>query len=124
MRKWDDLSELEQLLCIYSDAHKDAHGFRPRGESVEWTVETLREEIERLSLIVEEDIKREKEEEKAAIEAFEKEVEELLQVPGSTRSGVIKFIMGESGCYDSSDRDEQEMFLFRRGMPYNYKLGV
>lgn len=30
-KTWDELSEVEQLETIYSDAHKEAYGFRPRG---------------------------------------------------------------------------------------------
>ena len=41
-RKWDELTEAEQLATIYSDLHKDYYGFRPRGltydqvQSVKW----------------------------------------------------------------------------------------
>ena len=34
-RTWDELSEVEQLQCEYSDFYKDVHGFRPRGHTVE-----------------------------------------------------------------------------------------
>jgi len=42
MTTWNQLSEAEQLHCIYSDTHKDVFGFRPRHmtpeqvASVEW----------------------------------------------------------------------------------------
>ena len=41
MREWDQLSEREQLETIYSDAYKDAYGFRPRGHVFD-TIEELR----------------------------------------------------------------------------------
>ena len=34
-RHWNELSETEQLGSIYSDAHKDVFGFRPRHMTVE-----------------------------------------------------------------------------------------
>ena len=45
-RTWDELSEAEQLMCIYSDTHKDAYGFRPRptaeqANDVQWLKEQI-----------------------------------------------------------------------------------
>ena len=37
MRTWEELSEKEQLLTYISDVHKDAYGFRPRGDWTDWT---------------------------------------------------------------------------------------
>lgn len=45
-RKWDDLSELEQLQNIYSDDHKDTYGFRPRPSKEQWdSLEWLQGEL-------------------------------------------------------------------------------
>ena len=48
MTLWKDLTELEQLQCIYSDTYKDTFGVRPRFISDEnWNnVEWLRQEVE------------------------------------------------------------------------------
>ena len=48
MRTWEELSEKEQLLTYISDVHKDAYGFRPRGDWTDWTVPQLKEELDRL----------------------------------------------------------------------------
>ena len=47
MTTWNELTEAEQLLNIYSDDYKDKFGFRPRGltpeqqASVEWLKDAL-----------------------------------------------------------------------------------
>ncbi len=47
-RTWDELSEVEQLQCIYSEVHKDVYGFRPRHATTEqWnSVKWLQEELD------------------------------------------------------------------------------
>ena len=47
-RTWDELSEVEQLQCVYSDVHKDVYGFRPRHASAEqWnSVKWLQEQLD------------------------------------------------------------------------------
>ena len=37
MKLWNEMTLLEQYICIYSDMHKDAYGFRPRNDISEWT---------------------------------------------------------------------------------------
>ena len=50
LRSWEELSKVEQLQSIYSDFHKDVHGFRPRFASdEEWVSEVwLQEQIDGL----------------------------------------------------------------------------
>jgi len=45
--KWEDLTEHQQLLSMYSDAYKDAYGVRPRGCS-DMTVEELKIQLKHL----------------------------------------------------------------------------
>jgi len=48
-RKWDELSDLEQLQNIYSDDYKDAYGFRPRPNKEQWnSLEWLQGELDSL----------------------------------------------------------------------------
>ena len=42
MTEWNDLSEREQLLTYISDTHKDAYGFRPRGDYSDMSVPQLK----------------------------------------------------------------------------------
>lgn len=49
MTPWEDLSTLDKLRCMYSDAYKDAMGFRPNYEEVDqWDEYTLRDKINEL----------------------------------------------------------------------------
>lgn len=59
MRDWNEMSDMEQALCLYSDAHKDAHGFRPRGAHSFATAEEVHAAIDRLAGIMEENAKAE-----------------------------------------------------------------
>lgn len=44
---WDELSELQQLQCIYSDDYKDRYNFRPRPTPEQWNdVQWLKDSIE------------------------------------------------------------------------------
>lgn len=49
--KWEDLSEHEQLLGVYSDMYKDVYGVRPQGYS-DLTVEQLKHLIDSLEAII------------------------------------------------------------------------
>ncbi len=40
--------ERSMAFSAYSDCHKDVHGYRPRGDFSEWTLETFEEEAEKL----------------------------------------------------------------------------
>lgn len=57
--KWEDLSEHEQLLGLYSDMYKDAYGVRPQGYS-DLTVEQLKHLIDRLEQVIIEQIEEER----------------------------------------------------------------
>jgi hypothetical protein len=48
MKHWDELSELEQLACLFSDFYKDVHGSRPRFMDDTWTVADYQHEIDGL----------------------------------------------------------------------------
>jgi len=48
MTNWEDLSERDQLLTYISDTHKDAYGFRPRGDYSEMSVQELKDWLDRL----------------------------------------------------------------------------
>ena len=60
LRKWDEMSLLEQYACIYSDRFKDAYGFRPRGnETQDWNEIQYLTEFARLNEIVDRQIAEE-----------------------------------------------------------------
>ena len=57
--KWEDLSEHEQLLGLYSDMYKDAYGVRPQGYS-DMSVEQLNTVLQALEAIIVEQIEAER----------------------------------------------------------------
>jgi len=53
MTPWNELSELEQAQCIFSDMFKDAYGFRPRHiDFSTWTLEQFQAEFKELGSII------------------------------------------------------------------------
>lgn len=114
MRSWEDLSELEQLQCTYSDAYKDAYGFRPRGCS-DMTVAELREELNRLgSVIAEQEDQRERAEAEAATR-FETRVAETIATGAGDRETALRWIHQAEG----TDGDD-EFLCYNLGLLYHY----
>jgi len=67
---------------LISDLHKDAYGFRPSADFMDWWNNQLTDkgrqvEWEYLCKKVEQDIEREKEEAQAAVDEFEKELAQI-----------------------------------------------
>ena len=52
MRKWSELSVVEQLACTYSDRFKYAYGYRPRNDISEWVEEDFRLSIASLDRVI------------------------------------------------------------------------
>ena len=58
--KWEDMSEHEQLLGMYSDMYKDAYGVRPIWPTRYMSVEQLKDAIQALEAIIVEQIEAER----------------------------------------------------------------
>lgn len=72
-KTWDELSDVEQLKTIYSDAHKDAYGFRPRMYG-NLSVEELRSRINHCSETITRAQDEEREREDEIVAAFEERI--------------------------------------------------
>lgn len=120
-KEWDELSELEQLQSIYSDAYKDAYGFRPRGMSGEcWnSVEWLKEELKFLDGEIARRISEAEEDGKVAVEIFEKTVTAMIEAGAKDRETALRWIF-DAEEIDASSAFDLEGFCFERGLPYNY----
>lgn len=117
IRSWDQLTELEQLQCIYSDAHKDAYGFRPRGCSDDlWnSVEKLRAVIQQCSDHIERQQEFEKEAEARAIASFEEMVEATIKNGAKDRETALRWIA------DANDYNgDWDYLCYTFGLPYGY----
>jgi len=119
-KTWDEMSELEQLQCTYSDAHKDAYGFRPRYmkeehcQSVEW----LRAEIQRCSETIQINEKEEQLIQEQSIQAFEKRVNEVCSSGAKDRKTAIRWLIeAENNTYV---KDDPDAYCYLYNLPYNY----
>ena len=114
MREWDQLSEREQLESIYSDAYKDAYGFRPRGHVFD-TVEELQAAIERCSAEIELRIAEEKESMRRAMLEFEARVASVIETGAADRATALRWIADADGC-----ADDLEHLCYVNGLPFSY----
>ena len=112
MREWDQLSEKEQLLQYISDAHKDAYGFRPRGQyGDDWSVEELRVELDRLCDYANEVYELEKAREVERLEEFEAHLVKLQEHGAENRMQALRWVI-------EADRDAQTdpgFFMYMNG---------
>ena len=114
-KSWEEMSELEQAQCTYSDFHKDAYGFRPRGiDTSTWTLEDFEKEFVVFARVCEQNrIEREAAEAEAIIR-FEDRVLNLMHT-GTNRERVIAWLMDAE-----SANGDFEYFCFTQGLPYGY----
>ena len=112
MLEWDQLSEKEQLLQYISDAHKDAYGFRPRGQyGDDWSVEELRVELDRLCDYANEVYELEKAREVERLEEFEANLVKLMNCGAKSRMEALRWII-------EADEDAQRdpgYFMYMNG---------
>ena len=112
MREWAQLSEKEQLLQYISDAHKDAYGFRPRGQyGDDWSVEELRVELDRLCDYANEVYELEKAREVERLEEFEANLVKLMNCGAKSRMEALRWII-------EADEDAQRdpgYFMYMNG---------
>ena len=115
-RTWDQLSELEQMQSLYSDYHKEAYGYRPRGDVSHWTVEDFRQEFEILGRTCEANEQERNESETRAAERFEALVTKLVTVNGAKdREQAIRWLADAEGV-----GDDMEYLCCCLGLKYGY----
>jgi hypothetical protein len=102
---------LEEAHNAYSDFHKDAYGFRPRGDVSHWTLDDFAAEFDRLAEVCERNNLFEAEAEKQAIAEFEKTIQKTIATGAKDRATAIRWLVG----------DESEGSIeFENGLPYGY----
>ena len=115
MYEWDDLSEREQLLIYISDVHKDAYGFRPRGQYDDWSVEDLKVEIDRLVDYANEVYEQEQIAAEKAADAFDEQILAVQASGAGNREQAIKWLVeaeGEDALWDLEHFVWKQGFLF------------
>lgn len=115
MISWEEMSPLEQAQCTYSDFHKDAYGFRPRGiDTSTWTLEDFEKEFAVFARVCEQNRIEQEAAEAEAIIRFEDRVLNLMHT-GTNRERVIAWLMDAE-----SANGDHEYFCFTQGLPYGY----
>jgi len=115
---WEELSELEQLRCIYSDCYKDAMGFRPRFPIQSKTEDELRKEIDEFSRMIDEQETLRIEEEKLAINNFEYRIDSLMQFGAKNRAMAIRWLT--ESISDADYEQDKDYVCYRFGLPFGY----
>lgn len=91
MRSWDQLTVLEQLAQTYSDAHKDAYGFRDRSDTSHWTEADYEREIEACSRVIDRELEDERVRCLEAQKGFEEDVASFMEMGASDRATAIRW---------------------------------
>lgn len=112
MKSWNELTELEQCECTYSDFYKDVHGVRPRFDQSDWTVEDYRREFVALQQELERQEADDKIREAEAIARFEETVRNSIEFGAGSRETAIRWIM--------NGEQDVPYFEFQQGLPYGY----
>ena len=109
MRKWEELSDLEQAATIYSDFYKDANGIRPGGYyGHPKTVEEYDKEIDRLGKVIKEQTKEEAKREKEAYKEWKEFINSYMLKHDVSQSTAIKYDME---AHEASDDVEYYCYL-------------
>jgi hypothetical protein len=115
-KSWEEMSELEQLACEFSDFYKEANGFRPRHvDTSNWTVERFQSEFNTLSEICKSNALARKEEEAYKARKLEARIFDLLTMGAKDRAMAIRWIS------EAEDADgDMEYLCFLLGVEYGY----
>ena len=99
---------------VFSDLHKDAYGFRPRGhEFYDATPERKQEIWDYFCTIVEENIAAEREHEARALRDFEQEVENMIDLGAGDRTTALRWMTQNETFYHEQD---VEHWVWNRGI--------
>ena len=118
MTTWEDMTEKEQLECIFWDMYKDAHGFRPRHmmEAIRSaTVEELRKDMDQLQVIIADNEREREGMERKAAHEFEMRMLSLLASGAKDREMAMRWIHEAEGS-----NGDDEYLCYTLGLPYRY----
>jgi len=114
MKAWNELTDLEQLACIWWDAYKDAHNVRPRWiDTSDWTVEQFEREIAELSEISDRNERHRKFDEAAEFANVKARITQLQEMHGFDWNQAVNHIDQEMGT-----NGDLGFLEFQLGIPY------
>lgn len=113
---WEEMSNKEQLECIFWDAYKDAYGIRPRHVDFKsMSEEDLCKQIDHLEVVIKQNSEQRKEAEKRAISEFEALVNRTIETGAKNRETALRWIMEGSECGGDWD-----YLCYMNGLPFGY----
>ena len=95
------LTPRESMIQIYSDFHKDAYGFRPRGINYDaMSLEDLEADFARFAEVCKENANAEAKAEAKAVEEFEASISAIISMGAGNKATALRWI-AEAGVADS-----------------------
>ena len=108
---------------LYSDLHKEAYGFRPRGESyANWfkmTPEQKQADWNYMCAILEENELQRKAQEAQALAEWKVDIARIMGVCGWTKKRAIRHDMESHDAGGSSGSYDVGFYCYKRGLPYS-----
>lgn len=115
------MTEHEELWSYISDAHKDAHGFRPRHiDFPNLSVGELEVIAEKVTVEVGETMRREEAMEKEATKDFETLVALHIRLGAPDRETALRWIADATGDWDT----DGGYVCWVHGIPYSYAIEI
>lgn len=105
------MTELEELECIYCEMHKDVYGVKARWYRAE-SVEQARKDLEQLSKEAEVAAQEEKARGQQALAKLEARIADTIKMGAATRENALRWIMQAEGETDKG------MLEYTLGIPY------
>ena len=97
-RTWDQLTELEQAASTYSDAHKDAYGYRDRSDRSHWTLADYDKAIERCIVVMNEEMENERQLCLTRQRDYEQGIQDMMDLGASDRPAAIRWWFEAQGA--------------------------
>jgi hypothetical protein len=95
------LTPREEMIQIYSDFHKDAYGFRPRGIDYDsMSLEDLEADFARFAEVCKENAEAEAVAEAKAVEAFNESVKKTIALGAGNERTALRWL-ADAGVVDS-----------------------
>ena len=111
----------QNLEAIYSDMHKDAYGFRPRGEWTNMSTEELVSDMEYFGKLIDAADIEEAIAEKAAMVALEARLASYMEMGAPNRATAMRWELesqGESIALQSGALYDIGYYCYCNGLPY------
>jgi hypothetical protein len=111
----DAAAAIEEYQHNWSDAHKDAYGFRPRGPMPQWTLTEWEQEFHRLAIICEDNSHAEAAAEAVAAVEVEATIDRLIATGAADRAAALRWLHEAHNATGDSD-----YLCYQLGLPYGY----